>query len=41
VWQDGYQSRASCRNVMVDLQDAGGQLPSGVPRTVEYKIMPN
>ncbi|MCG3148574.1 MAG: hypothetical protein PCFJNLEI_02019 [Verrucomicrobiae bacterium] len=32
VWKDGYQSRAECRNIMIDLRD-------GAP-TIRYRIKP-
>jgi len=41
VWSDSYLSRASCRNVLIDLADDGGR-PTTLdrPRSLSYRIEP-
>lgn len=38
-WSDSYQSRATCRNILIDLLESGDQ-PAKVtePRKVSYRI---
>jgi len=39
-WTDSYITRASCRNILIDLLDQKKPLPAAVTRTVAYRIAP-